>query len=63
MNPQYVTIEKDPAPMYVSRPWRVVCHDGAGPFKPHVTAGFHTKRHAKLYAVEIEKIIAQDLMK
>ena len=63
MNPQYVTIEKDSAPMYVSRPWRVVCHAGDGPFKPHVTGGFATKRQALAYAKEIEKIIAQELAK
>ena len=63
MNPQYVTIEKDSAPMYVSRPWQVRCHEGEGPFKPHVTGGFATKRRAKAYAVEMEKIIAKDLMK
>lgn len=62
MNPQYFTVEKDVAPMYISRPWQVRCHAGDGPFKPHVTGGFHTKARALAYAKAMEKIVAQELM-
>lgn len=46
---QHFYVEKDPAPMKVSAPWRVVCAGTEGPFKPHVQGGFKTRMRAQQY--------------
>lgn len=46
MKVQKFYVEKDPAPMKMSEPWRYVCTEGEGPFKPHVQGGFKTKKYA-----------------
>lgn len=54
---QKFEVEKDPSPMHTSRPWRVRCTGDEGPYKPHITAGFSTKKRAQWYANELAIIV------
>lgn len=57
---QEFIVEKDPTPMLASKPWRVRCTAGDGPFKPHIADVFSKKKNAVKYAKVYNDFIQQN---